>query len=69
MTQPAISRYRAPEIVLKAGCYTRAIDTWSVGCIVFEMLTNKILFKGRDYLDQVPAAMPGRGHHCKGRKT
>merc|ERR1719454_306747 len=54
LTQYVVTRwYRAPEIVLKAGCYTKAIDTWSVGCIVFEMLTNTVLFKGKDYLDQV----------------
>jgi serine/threonine protein kinase len=39
---------------LKRGSLTQeAIDTWSVGCIVFEMLTNTVLFKGKDYLDQV----------------
>jgi len=54
LTQYVVTRwYRGPEIVLKAGCYTKAIDTWSVGCIVFEMLTNAILFKGKDCLDQV----------------
>lgn len=54
LTQYVVTRwYRGPEIVLKAGCYTKAIDTWSVGCIVFEMLTNTVLFKGKDCLDQV----------------
>jgi mitogen-activated protein kinase 1/3 len=58
LTQYVVTRwYRAPEIVLKAGCYTKAIDTWSVGCIVFEMLTNTILFKGKDYLDQVKSIL------------
>jgi mitogen-activated protein kinase 1/3 len=54
LTQYVVTRwYRGPEIVLTAGCYTKAIDTWSVGCIVFEMLTNTVLFMGKDYLDQV----------------
>jgi mitogen-activated protein kinase 1/3 len=58
LTQYVVTRwYRAPEIVLKAGCYTKAIDTWSVGCIVFEMLTNTVLFKGKDYLDQVKSIL------------
>jgi mitogen-activated protein kinase 1/3 len=58
LTQYVVTRwYRAPEIVLKAGCYTKAIDTWSVGCIIFEMLTNTILFKGKDYLDQVKSIL------------
>jgi len=58
LTQYVVTRwYRGPEIVLKAGCYTKAIDTWSVGCIVFEMLTNTVLFKGKDYLDQVKSIL------------
>ena len=28
--------------------YTRAIDIWSVGCVLAEMLSGKPLFPGRD---------------------
>lgn len=35
--------YRAPEIVLEAG-YDKAIDIWSVGCILYELLTGNTLF-------------------------
>ena len=28
--------------------YTRAIDMWSVGCVLAEMLSGKPLFPGRD---------------------
>lgn len=35
--------YRAPEIILKED-YNNKIDIWSVGCIVFELLTGDILF-------------------------
>jgi serine/threonine protein kinase len=28
--------------------YTRAIDVWSVGCVLAEMLSGKPLFPGRD---------------------
>ncbi|KAH6572750.1 hypothetical protein BASA50_006875 [Batrachochytrium salamandrivorans] len=45
--------YRAPEVVLSPKHYTKAIDLWSVGCIFGEMLTNRVLFKGTDYIDQL----------------
>ncbi|PVU90944.1 hypothetical protein BB559_004382 [Furculomyces boomerangus] len=45
--------YRAPEIMLSFQSYTRAIDMWSVGCILAELLGGKALFKGRDYVDQL----------------
>jgi serine/threonine-protein kinase SRPK3 len=35
--------YRAPEIILKCE-YTKSIDIWSVGCIVYELITGEILF-------------------------
>lgn len=33
--------------------YTRAMDIWSLGCIFAEMLSNKPLFPGRNYIDQI----------------
>ncbi|KXT13832.1 hypothetical protein AC579_36 [Pseudocercospora musae] len=33
--------------------YTKAIDVWSVGCILAELLGSKPFFKGRDYVDQL----------------
>ena len=36
--------------------YTRAIDVWSVGCILAEMLSGKPLFPGRDCT--FPLALP-----------
>ena len=35
--------YRAPEIILKQK-YNNKIDIWSIGCIIFELLTGHILF-------------------------
>lgn len=35
--------YRAPEIILNTNI-TEKIDIWSIGCIVFELFTGKILF-------------------------
>uniref|UniRef100_A0AC35TN64 Mitogen-activated protein kinase n=1 Tax=Rhabditophanes sp. KR3021 TaxID=114890 RepID=A0AC35TN64_9BILA len=45
--------YRAPEIMLNSRGYTKAIDVWSVGCILGEMLNNRPLFPGKHYLDQL----------------
>ncbi|XP_028400339.1 mitogen-activated protein kinase 1-like [Dendronephthya gigantea] len=45
--------YRAPEIMLNSKGYSKAIDVWSVGCILAEMLSNKPLFPGKHYLDQL----------------
>jgi len=54
MTEYVATRwYRAPEIMLSFKCYTKAIDMWSVGCILAELLGGKPLFKGRDYVDQL----------------
>lgn len=47
--------YRAPEIMLssESGDYTRAVDMWSVGCILAEILGRRPLFPGNDLLDQL----------------
>lgn len=45
--------YRAPEIMLNSKGYTKAIDMWSVGCILAEMISNRPIFPGRHYLDQL----------------
>jgi len=45
--------YRAPEIMLSFKRYTKAIDIWSVGCILAELLTGRPLFPGRDYSHQL----------------
>jgi mitogen-activated protein kinase 15 len=45
--------YRAPEIVLGSQRYTKAIDMWSVGCILAEMLTGKALFPGKSTPNQI----------------
>lgn len=37
-------QYRAPEIILGQS-YGPAIDMWSMGCIVFELLTGDMLFE------------------------
>ncbi|KZV92370.1 kinase-like protein [Exidia glandulosa HHB12029] len=54
MTEYVATRwYRAPEIMLSFKSYTTAIDVWSIGCILAELLMGKPIFKGKDYVDQV----------------
>jgi len=45
--------YRAPEVMLNAKGYSQALDVWSVGCILGEMINNKPMFPGKHYLDQI----------------
>jgi len=45
--------YRAPEIMVNSKGYSQSIDMWAVGCILAEMLSNRPLFPGKHYLDQL----------------
>jgi len=54
LTEYVVTRYyRAPEVVLTAMRYTYAVDMWSAGCILGEMLGRRPLFQGKDSLDQI----------------
>ncbi|KAG9509177.1 putative dual specificity tyrosine-phosphorylation-regulated kinase 3-like protein [Fragariocoptes setiger] len=44
--------YRSPETILGAK-YGMAIDMWSLGCILVELVTGKPLFPGEDENDQL----------------
>lgn len=39
--------------MLNSKGYTKSIDIWSVGCILAEMLSNRPIFPGKHYLDQL----------------
>lgn len=48
MTEYVVTRwYRAPELLLSCDHYTAAIDVWSVGCILAELLGRRPLFPGK----------------------
>lgn len=54
MTEYVVTRwYRAPELLLNCSEYTAAIDIWSVGCILMEILRREPLFPGKDYIQQL----------------
>ncbi|XP_024440103.1 mitogen-activated protein kinase homolog MMK2 isoform X2 [Populus trichocarpa] len=54
MTEYVVTRwYRAPELLLNCSEYTAAIDIWSVGCILGEIMTGQPLFPGKDYVHQL----------------
>lgn len=40
--------YRSPELLLGSKHYTPAVDIWSCGCILGEMLTGAPLFRGKE---------------------
>lgn len=47
--------YRAPEVLLGVGQYSFAVDCWSVGCILAELLSQRPLFCGESELETLSA--------------
>jgi len=45
--------YRAPELIFEATDYTTAIDIWSLGCVMAELLLGNPLFPGDSGVDQL----------------
>jgi len=45
--------YRAPEILLGSTDYTKGVDTWSIGCILGELLGGKPMFPGTSTMNQL----------------
>eukprot|EP01116_Phalansterium_solitarium_P000656 TRINITY_DN1049_c0_g1_i6.p1 TRINITY_DN1049_c0_g1~~TRINITY_DN1049_c0_g1_i6.p1 ORF type:complete len:690 (+),score=137.65 TRINITY_DN1049_c0_g1_i6:123-2192(+) len=45
--------YRPPELLLGEEAYGPAVDMWSVGCILAEMITGSAIFQGRDEVAQL----------------
>lgn len=45
--------YRPPEVLLGIENYTTKVDSWSVGCIMAEMLLEKPLFAGDCEIGQI----------------
>ncbi|EOA23628.1 hypothetical protein CARUB_v10016824mg, partial [Capsella rubella] len=54
--------YRSPELLLGTKVYSTAVDMWSIGCIMAELLSLKPLFRGKsqndiDQLQQIFAVL------------
>ncbi|KAL4469797.1 hypothetical protein ABPG72_022117 [Tetrahymena utriculariae] len=45
--------YRAPELIFGAEQYTTAIDTWSIGTVIAEMILGEPLFPGENAVEQL----------------
>jgi len=45
--------YRAPELIFGATNYTTAVDLWSIGCVLAEMIRGRPLFPGENGVDQL----------------
>lgn len=45
--------YRAPELIFGSTDYTTAIDVWSTGCVMAEMILGQPLFPGESGVDQL----------------
>ena len=43
--------YRAPELIFGATDYNCAIDVWSTGCVMAELLLGEPLFPGESAVD------------------
>lgn len=57
--------YRPPEII-EGKYYSYSVDIWGVGCILYEVVTGDVLFKGKpcgdlsnDYSDDIPLNIEG----------
>jgi len=61
VTPYLVSRfYRAPEVILGLK-YDCAMDMWSVGCVLYELFTGKILFPGRTNNEMLKHMMAIKG--------
>ena len=45
--------YRAPEILLGQKQYSLGVDSWSIGCILAELIEKRPLFIGDSEIDQI----------------
>lgn len=68
MTEYVVTRwYRSPELLLSPQRpYSEAIDLWSVGCILAELLRRKPLFPGKSHANQLQLIFEVMGYSGQG---
>lgn len=54
--------YRAPEVLLGSQTYTEAVDVWSAGCIIGELVRGSPLFAGKDERDMLCRLVEALGY-------
>ena len=59
--------YRAPELIFGATDYTSAIDVWSIGCVLAELMLGQPLFPGESGVDQLVEIIKVCGELCCSR--
>jgi hypothetical protein len=64
LTEYVVTRwYRCPELLLSPNLpYSAAIDIWSIGCIIGELIKRKPLFPGKSHANQVQLVLEVRGY-------
>lgn len=53
--------FQAPEILENSNSYTEKVDTWSLGCVIYEVLSGAALFDG-DSFDEVTTKIKNHKH-------
>lgn len=61
--------YRAPELIFGAKYYTFAIDVWSAGILLVELLHGDVPFKGENGIDQLVEIFKVLGTPTKSQLT
>ena len=56
--------YRAPQLIIGNRKYNTHVDMWSLGCIMVQMITGQILFKGKNNMDQLMQIIRIIGNPC-----
>jgi serine/threonine protein kinase len=64
LTEYVVTRwYRCPELLLSPNLpYSAAVDIWSIGCIIGELIKRKPLFPGKSHANQVQLILEVRGY-------